>query len=190
VARRKRARRPAPGGPRSRAERRRAQAARRRRTAIVAALALSALLLAAWFPASALLHQHEALAATAAQLHDLKAQDQQLTQEQHRLNSPAEIERLARQQYKLVSPGQHAYEVLPPNSNVPASTLYPGDPARQGLADPSGASELPPSSEPSTSATTVPARGDSVTSHARPSAAPPRPGGFLHRVLQTLEFWN
>ncbi len=157
----------------------------------MASVALSALLLVAWFPASALLHQHQALAATTAQLHDLKAQDQQLTQEQRRLNSPAEIQRLARQQYKLVSPGQQAYEVLPPNSNVPASTLYPGDPARQGLADPSGTSELPPSSQRSTTATTAPARGTAPASHSGSTPPGPRqPGGFLHRVLQTLEFWN
>jgi cell division protein FtsB len=156
----------------------------------VAALVLSALLLAAWFPASALLRQHQALAATSAQLHQLRQEDQQLAHERQRLNSPAEIERLARQQYRLVSPGQQAYEVLPPNSDVPASTLYPSDPARQGLADPSDTTELPPSA----AATTAPSTPTTTAPRSAPASRMPardRPsGGFVHRVLQTLEFWN
>jgi hypothetical protein len=115
---------------------------RRHRLVLGGSVAVSALLLVAWFPVSALVHQRQTLTATALQLEQLRRQDRQLAAEGKRLASAAEVERLARQQYQLVTPGQQAYQVLPPNSQVPADQLYPGDPALQPLAAPGPAAEL------------------------------------------------
>jgi len=164
---------------------------------LLGALLVSALVLVVWFPAGALLHQRAAIGASAAELNRLKQQDKALTQEQKRLGSPSEIERIARQQYQLVNPGQRAYEVLPPTTSGSASSSYSGDPAHQPLGSPSAASELPPGSGTTSSAgsttTTVPAaRGG-----AHPAGGAGRSGagggsstGFLGRVADTLEFWR
>ena len=72
------------------------------------------MVLFAWFPASSLLSAHSNLKATQAQLASLHAQDAALAQEQKNLTDSNEIERIAREQYQLVSPSQQAYEVLPP----------------------------------------------------------------------------
>jgi hypothetical protein len=99
-------------------------------------------MLGAWFPVSSLLHQHRAIAAANAQLAQLHRQDRALAREHRLLNSPSEIGRIAREQYQLVTPGQRAYEVLPP-SGTGGSTAYSGDPGLQPLVSPSAAAELP-----------------------------------------------
>jgi len=182
--------------PQSRAERRHAAKARRSRFLLVCSVAFAVIVLAAWFPASSLFHQRQAEAAAASQLTQLRQQDQALRQEQTNLNSPAEIQRIAREQYQLVLPGQQAYQVLPPNGTGTgaANEPYAGDPGLQPPVSPSAAVELPPGSVSSTTiappvtGTALPASNASSTaSHATTSSAS---GGFLQRVLQTFEFWK
>jgi hypothetical protein len=50
----------------------------------------------------------------------LGEQNEDLQQRAKRLQTDAEIERLAREQYNLVKPGEEAYAVLPPPSKAGA----------------------------------------------------------------------
>ncbi len=87
----------------------------RARLAFLGAIVVSAVVLFAWFPAGSLLSQRSNLASTEAQLGALHTQDAALAQEKKNLSDAGEIGRIAREQYQLVSPGQQAYEVLPPS---------------------------------------------------------------------------
>ncbi len=167
--------------PATRAERRRATQLRRSRFMVAGAAGVSVVVLVAWFPATALYHQHRQLASTSARLQQLDRQNTALSQEKQRLSSDSEVARIARQQYQLVGPGQQAYEVLPPNgSKSTARSTYPGDPALQGPVSPSVAAVLPPGVLPHT--TTSPVH--------RASATAAHPPGLLRRIFDTLEFWR
>jgi cell division protein FtsB len=148
------------------------------------------------FPLSALLAQHRALSAANAQLASVRHEDRLLAEQQRDLNSKTAIDRLARQDYQMVSPGQTLYDVLPPSGqSTPsaAGTSATGDPGTQPLVSPDDAADLSP--EPGLTPTTVPA---STGAHA-PSGASPVTGAtggsapaasFWSRVSSTLEFWK
>jgi cell division protein FtsL len=144
----------------------------------VASVVVAVVVVVAWFPAGALYHQRAALDATSTQLARLRAEDRALAAEQQRLGSAAEIARIARQQYELVTPHQQAYQVLPPNGSPEGAD--PGDPALQPLGSPDGAGA------PAATPTTVPAAARTGAATARAGGAP----GVLHRILGTLEFWR
>jgi cell division protein FtsB len=158
-----------------------ARSVRSRRLLLGGSVLFSAVVLFAWFPASSLLSAHSNLKATQAQLASLHAQDAALAQEQKNLTDTNEIERIAREQYQLVSPSQQAYEVLPPAGSTSAGTPYAGDPGSDGPSAPSAASELPPGGV----TTTLPASQERAVPHH--AAAP---SGLLARMLHTLEFWR
>jgi Septum formation initiator len=150
---------------------------------------LSLVILGAWFPASALYHQHSSLASAETELAELHQQDAALAQEGKNLRNSAEIDRIAREQYQLVSPGQQAYEVLPPTGSSATSAPYSGDPALSSPVTPSAASVLPPGSE--TATTQPPQTASSSVAHATTTdkhATPQR--GMLGRMLSDLEFWR
>ena len=65
------------------------------------------------FPARTYLEQHRRLAATEQRLRVLSQRNSELTARVQRLNTDAEIERLARERYNLVKPGEEAYAILP-----------------------------------------------------------------------------
>jgi cell division protein FtsB len=180
---------------------------------LVAAVALSAGVLAAWFPAGALLSQRKALSSASAQLQQLKVQDQQLRQEKALLSQPNEIARIARQQYELVTPGERAYQVLPPSGSSSSSGAPSEDPGSQPIVSPNAETVLslgdPPvgtAATPSASTTTGPTTTgtpNSTTSTSTPPvgsrsghAAAPRAvaassgGSLWDRMVQTLEFWR
>jgi len=172
----------------TRMERRQVQERRRTRTLVIGSALLAVLVLVAWFPGGSLLQQHAALAATNGALQTLRSQDAALAQEQKNLDTPSEIERIARQQYDLVLPGQAAFQVLPPNGpTTGADTPYPGDPGLTRPVAPSGAPELPPG-------------GVYLSAAAHPShhagrsgataAATSEGGGIIGRIARTLEFWR
>ncbi len=125
------------------------------------AAVVSAAILGAWFPASALYHQRSSLAGANAQLHQLVQQDASLAQERKNLTNQAEIDRIAREQYQLVTPGQQAYEVLPPSGANSTGTLG-GD-------------------GPAATATTQPKPVVQSNTHSE---------GTLARMLHALEFWR
>jgi cell division protein FtsB len=158
-------------------------AARRSRLWFLAALAASAVVLVAWFPASALLTQRSDLSGTQSELAALHKQDAALAQEKKNLSDGGEIGRIARQQYQLVTPGQQAYEVLPPSGAAATGTPYAGDPGSAVPATPSATPELPPAS---VTTTTTPAghAGHTATSDQAPDS------GLLSRMLHALEFWR
>jgi cell division protein FtsB len=153
----------------------------RSRLFLLGAVVASAVILFAWFPFGSILDQRTTLTDTEAQLSDLHRQDAALAQEKKNLSDAAEIGRIAREQYQLVSPGQQAYEVLPPAGASVSGTPYAGDPGSTGPVAPTAASELPPGGV----TTTTPAR---APAHARSDAQPD--SGMLARMLHALEFWR
>jgi cell division protein FtsB len=177
------------GFTRARAKHRRSREARRSRFLLIGGALLSAAILGAWFPANALYHQHASLASASAQLSELHQQDAALAQERKNLSSSAEIARIAREQDQLVSPGQQAFEVLPPSGTPKADSPYAGDPALSGPVAPASASELAPGAEAATTqpVTTRPADATTSTSTAR-HVTPP--SGILGRIVDSLEFWR
>ncbi len=187
--------------PLSRTERRRKAHVRRSRLVLAGSALLAAVILVAWFPASQLYRQRQTLATATAQLNQLRQQDAALAKERVDLDSSGELSRLAREQYQLVTPGQQAFAVLPPNgSSVNSSTTpYPGDPGLIAPVSPSGASELPPgtvssSSTSSSSPTTTPKR-HRATKSVSSSAAPLRPRSSVRSALASpvvgpLALWH
>jgi cell division protein FtsB len=161
----------------SRTESRRAARTRRSRLYLLGSVALSLLILGAWFPTSSLYHQHQQLASTSSEVKTLRAEDRALGVERSRLSASSEIERLARQQYQLVAPGQRAYQVLPFNGSGSSTAPFPGDPGLAGPVSPTGQAELPAGSTAGSGT-----KSASATSGAHQ--------GVINRILQTLEFWR
>ena len=75
--------------------------------------ALLAVLVVAVFPASTYLDQRADTAEAEERLGVLRAQNAAYEERIERLQTAEEIERLAREQYNLVFPGEEAYAVLP-----------------------------------------------------------------------------
>jgi len=151
---------------------------------------LSVVVLGAWFPASALYQQHSSLASAEAELSQLHRQDAALAQERKNLSNSTEVDRIAREQYQLVSPGQQAYEVLPPTKGSKVQAPYSGDPALSAPVAPSSASVLPPGSEtattqpPHATRASIADAGVAADHHSRPST------GIVGRMVDALEFWR
>jgi cell division protein FtsB len=165
----------------------------RARLAFVGAIVASAIVLFAWFPAGSLLSQRSNLHGTEAELNALHAQDSALAQENKNLSDGGEIDRIAREQYQLVSPGQQAYEVLPPSGATAAGTPYAGDPGSDDPVTPSATQELPPGGV-TTTTTTEPGAAPAAT-HApgattHGTSAATSSGGFVSRMVHALEFWR
>jgi cell division protein FtsB len=76
--------------------------------------------LLAVFPARTWFAQRHDLAAAGERVEVLAEQNSELSERVKRLHTDAEIERLAREQYDLVKPGEEAYAILPaPESDTP-----------------------------------------------------------------------
>lgn len=85
-----------------------------RRTAwAVAAVVLIGVLFVAVFPSRTYLAQTRSIDLAERRVSILSAQNDKLAARVQRLNTDAEIERLAREQYNLVRPGEEAYAILP-----------------------------------------------------------------------------
>jgi cell division protein FtsB len=146
---------------------------RKPRIVLLGAACLSAAILAAWFPASALLQQRSNLTGANAQLRQLHSEDAALAQERKNLSSAAEISRIAREQYQLVSPGQQAFEVLPP------------------AGTPGGSIRVPGGQSTALSPTSAVNPGGSTTSPGAPSQrSAAAQSSLLTRMLRALEFWH
>lgn len=150
---------------------------------IVGALAAAAVILAAWFPFTALGHQRSELAASSAQLSKLKGETKALQREQARLQDPKELARIAREQYQLVNPGDRVVQVLPPTASRSALATgkepFAGDPGLRPPVSPSAAGLL---------GDRAGAPLEAVAKPAPPSKA--QAEGFLQRVVRTLQFWR
>jgi hypothetical protein len=123
-------------------------------------------MIAIWFPFSALWQQQHEIAQAAAALAAVRGEQQALDAQSHQVASTRAQRDLARADYQLVSPGQSLIQVLPGRATNGVWTLR-DDPGYQPLARPD----------------TVPA----VSAH-RASTRPG--GGFLERLVRTLEFWR
>ncbi len=95
---------------------------------LVVSVVLVGILFVAVFPTRTYLAQRRDLAVTEARLAVLSDQNDELAVRVQRLNTDAEIERLAREQYNLVRPGEEAYAILPP----PAPPVAPADASTGG----------------------------------------------------------
>jgi hypothetical protein len=86
-------------------------------------------------PVRTYLGQRHQLAVSAAHLHLLNSQNRILTGRIDALQTDAEIERIAREQYHLVRPGEQAFVIEPaPNAAAVAAPLVvPRAPARSGF---------------------------------------------------------
>lgn len=141
---------------------------------LAVATASSVAILAAWFPASDLLHQRAQLASSSAQLGRLDHENAALRHREEQLRTPSNLGRIAQQQYGLVPPGEQAYQVLPPSGSGSSGTLGGASGAGGGATLGSG--------------------GPGAAGGGGASGASGAPGGtrgsFLGRVLETLEFWR
>ena len=106
-------------------------AARRRRRirravgpAVASVLFVGVLFLAV-FPTRTYLSQRASTRAAREKVEVLQRENAALEQRAAELHQDGEIERLAREQYNLVRPGEEAYAVLPPPA--PPTTVAPGD---------------------------------------------------------------
>ena len=80
---------------------------------------LVGLLFAFVYPTRTFLDQRNETNRARAQLETLQAENARLARESKRLSTDSEIERLARQQYGLVKPGERSFVILP----APSSTV-------------------------------------------------------------------
>ena len=187
---------------------------RRNRVPVALGALVAVVALGTSFPASALLSQHRQLSASGAELSQLQHENRLLTEQEHQLSSTAEIKRLARQDYQLVSPGQSLYEILPAAGHATTTSpggMATGDPSLQPLVAPSDAPDMSPDpglpQTPSSSgpaASSSPAAGaagttgstgttgsaKAGTSSSGGSTVAPLPSSFWSRVADTLEFWK
>jgi cell division protein FtsB len=83
------------------------------------------------FPTRSFLSQRAEIADAKEQLAVLDQQNQALADQATKLQSDAEIERLAREQYNLVKPGEEAYALLPTNGSADPPVTAPTVPARK-----------------------------------------------------------
>jgi hypothetical protein len=153
---------------------------------LLGAVIIAAVILFAWFPVGSLLGQRSNLSGTEAELASLHKQDGALEQEKKSLSDPGEIGRIAREQYQLVSPGQQAYEVLPPSGAASTGTPYTGDPGARGPIPPTASAELPPGG---VTTTTTPTTRPASSAHGAKTDTQPG-SGMLARMLHALEFWR
>lgn len=164
---------------------------RRNRVPVVLAAVFALVVIATSFPFTDLLHQHQQLSAEVAQLSELRHQNALLSEQQSQLNSSTEIERLARQNYQLVAPGQTLYDILPPSGRTSAALVGEpsvGDPADQPLVAPADAPNMTP--DPGLPQTQPAGRPTTGTSTAAASTPPRTTSSFWGRVVSTLEFWK
>ena len=112
----------------------------RRLVPFVALIALIGVLFVAVFPTRTWLAQKHERADAVAQLQVLNDENQVLASRVEALQSDDEIERLAREQYNLVKPGEEAYALLPGPSTTP--TTVPPDAEREAHDGRSGPSKL------------------------------------------------
>lgn len=96
---------------------------------LLVSVVLVGILFAAVFPTRTYLAQRASISRAEKQLQVLGEQNADLQAQATKLQSDAEIERLAREQYNLVKPGEEAYAVLPPPAHATTTTTAPPAPA-------------------------------------------------------------
>jgi len=80
---------------------------------VIGGAMLVVFLVAGVFPTRTYLTQREEIASAADKVDVLSAENRKLTARVNQLHTDSEVERLAREQYNLVRPGEEAYAILP-----------------------------------------------------------------------------
>jgi len=80
---------------------------------LVAGVVLVGLLFLFVFPSRTYLAQRQELSSAEGRVQVLTRENEELASRVKKLNTDEEIERLAREQYNLVKPGEEAYAILP-----------------------------------------------------------------------------
>ena len=93
----------------------------RARLALVA-LALVAMMFVFVFPTRSYLAQRRQVSSAQHDVDVLRAQNDQLQAQAIELQTPAAIERMAREQFHYVRPGEQVYEVVPTRSTPSATS--------------------------------------------------------------------
>jgi len=167
---------------------------RRNRIPVALAAVFALAVLATSFPLSGLIAQRHQLSAAAAQLKAVQHSNQLLAEQESQLGTKVEIDRLARQEFQLVSPGQTLYDVLPPSGETTSLTpgaSTSGDPGTKPLVDPADAPDMSP--DPGLAKPLAPVGGSSRAPSGgvvTTTTAPAVPSTFWGRVSNTLEFWK
>lgn len=106
-----------------------------RRTAwgVVASVVLVGVLFVAVFPSRTYLAQTRSIELAERRVSVLSSQNDKLAARVQRLNTDAEIERLAREQYNLVRPGEEAYAILPSRPAPRRDKRRPVQEEREGI---------------------------------------------------------
>ena len=103
------------------------QVRRRRAIALrasVTALVVVGLLFVVVFPLSAWLDQRSALDQSERRLQTLQRERQRLDRDAARMTTPSEVEKVARDRFGMVRPGEQAYAAVPgPSATTTTSTL-------------------------------------------------------------------
>ena len=94
---------------------------------VVVSVVAVVVLFAAVFPTRTYLAQRASISRAEAQLAVLEEQNEALEERAAVLRDDAEIERLAREQYNLVRPGEEAYALLPSPVAPPAPAVPPAE---------------------------------------------------------------
>jgi cell division protein FtsB len=102
---------------------------------ILASVVFVGILFAAVFPTRTYLAQRASTSRAEEQLQVLGQQNDELERKAEELQSDAEIERIAREQYNLVKPGEEAYAVLPPPAPDGQETPHVTTPAATAEKD-------------------------------------------------------
>jgi cell division protein FtsB len=131
------------------------------------AVATAAIMVAGWFPFSALWHQQAQIDTATAQIKAIQREEASLKSQAKTIDTKAAATELAREQYQLVNPGQSLIQVLPGDSAGQVSATS-ADPGLQPLVSPSSVAPLATSSKP-------------TTHHSNQ---------YFSRLLRTLEFWR
>lgn len=92
----------------------------RRVPVLVGMVVMFAVLFLGLFPTRSYLAQRQAIAAEKEKVAVLRTENRRLASRVERLHTDTEIERLAREQYNLVKPGEEAYAILPGPADPPA----------------------------------------------------------------------
>ena len=92
---------------------------------VLLSVVLVGVLFAGVFPTRTYLAQRAAISRAEEQIDVLGEQNAELEARARELRDDTEIERLARERYNLVRPGEEAYAVLPPPSSGTTTTTEP-----------------------------------------------------------------
>lgn len=99
---------------------------RRRLVPALVSLAVLAVLFVGVFPTRAYLAQRDDIAAARSELRQIEAVNAELASRVRALGTRDEVERIAREQYSLVYPGETAYALLPaPTPPLPVPDAWP-----------------------------------------------------------------